>query len=263
MDVIVPIVIVVVISVLVSLLGLWVVRRVAPAGRFAQHTDVAGYVYAVIGVLYAVILAQVVIAAWEDYSNARVVAADEANAVLNLARLAQGWPEADRDRIEESLTAYAHHVIASEWPEMASGDYDPAAHTAYAHQLWQAVNEAASGAEAADTPRFTAAFDQLDALDDARRGRVLLAGNDLPQTMRLTLILGAVVTVGFAYLFAVESGVVHGLMVASLATLVALLLLLQFELETPFAGASSIEPTAMEFVVAEIASGLGQDQAAP
>src|SRR5688500_15229285 len=86
-------------AVLLALLGLAVVRRTVPHERLARHTDVAGYVYAVIGVIYAVILAQVVIAAWDDYQDARAVADDEANAVLNLARLAQVWPNEDRERV--------------------------------------------------------------------------------------------------------------------------------------------------------------------
>src|SRR5688500_13385261 len=89
--------------VMLALIGLAVVRRSIPRDRLARHTDVAGYVYAVIGVIYAAILAQVVVAAWEEYRDARAVAADEASAVLNLARLAQVWPDEDRIRIEDVL----------------------------------------------------------------------------------------------------------------------------------------------------------------
>jgi hypothetical protein len=45
-------------------------------------------------------------------------------------------------------------------------------------------------------------------------------------------------------------------MTAALATLVALLLLLEYQLETPFQGLSAIKPTAMELVLAEITAGL-------
>jgi hypothetical protein len=65
------------------------------------------------------------------------------------------------------------------------------------------------------------------------------------------------VIVGFSYLFAIDDGWIHALMTGSLATLVALLLLLNYQLETPFAGVSAIEPTAMELVRTEIDAGLG------
>jgi hypothetical protein len=54
-------VVVILIAVVAALIGLTIVRRTVPRDRLAQHTDGAGYVYAVIGVIYAVILARVVI----------------------------------------------------------------------------------------------------------------------------------------------------------------------------------------------------------
>src|SRR3954447_19518716 len=113
----------------IALLGLVLVRRTLPLDRLARHIDVAGYVYAVIGVLYAVILAQVVIAAWQEYQDARAVADGEAKAVLNLARLAQVWPDQDRERVEDALSAYAQQVVDVEWPIMAQNQFDESAQT--------------------------------------------------------------------------------------------------------------------------------------
>ena len=242
-------------AIMLALLGLAVVRRSVSHERLTRHTDVAGYVYAVIGVIYAVILAQVVVAAWEEYRDARSVAADEANAVLNLARLAQVWPDEDRLRVEDALSAYARNVVEVEWPAMAEGQFGPTRETDLMHRLWQVVNEAGVRAENRN-PTYAASLEQLDYLDEARRSRVLLGEDALPEPMTLTLLIGAVITVAFSYLFAVEDGWLHGLMTAALATLVALLLLLGFQLETPFEGISAIEPTAMELVRAEIAAGL-------
>jgi hypothetical protein len=251
-----PFILIIVAAVLLALLGLALVRCTVPYDRLAQHTDVVGYVYAVIGVIYAVILAQVVIAAWQEYQDARTVADDEANAVLNLARLAQVWPGEDRERVEDALSAYAQHVVDVEWPDMARNRFDESLHTSLIHDLWQAVNVAGARAEDLD-PVYAASLQQLDALDEARRSRVLLGEDRLPVAMTLTLIIGAIVTVGFSYFFAVEDGWIQGLMTASLATLVALLLLLEYQLDSPYSGVSAIEPTAMELVRTEIDAGLG------
>jgi hypothetical protein len=243
-------------AVLVSLVGLAVVRRLAPSSQLAQHTEVAGYVYAVIGVIYAVILAFVVIAAWEEYRDARAAVADEASAVLNLARSANAWPAGDRDAVESALVAYARQVVDVEWPAMARGDFGPTTDTVTVNQIWQALNEADETA-AAKSASYEVALEQLDDLGAARRDRLLLGQEGLPMSMAVILIIGAIVTVGFAYLFAVDDGRLHGLMIASLAVLIALLLLLQSELGMPFQGVSAIEPTAMELVLAEIDSRNG------
>jgi hypothetical protein len=241
---------VIVAVVMVALIGLIAVRRAVPLTRLAQHTDVAGYVYAVIGVLYAVILAQVVIAGWEEYQGARTEASSEADAVLILNRLAQEWPQPERSHVNAALAAYAAHVIDVEWPAMAQGDFRSSEHAPVVHELWIAVT--AAGRADGDSAVFAAALRQLETLDESRRNRVLIGEGGLPDAMTLTLVLGAVVTVGFSYLFAVDNGWIHAVMTASLALLVALLLLLQYQLENPFDGDSAIQPTAMRFVLNEI-----------
>ena len=253
---------VIVAAIMLALLGLAVVRRSVPHDRLVRHTDVAGYVYAVIGVLYAVILAQVVVAAWDEYRDARAVAADEANAVLNLARLAEVWPDETRLRIEDALEAYAANVIDVEWPAMAEGRFGPTLETGVMHGLWQAVNDARVRAGNRN-PTYAASLEQLVIPDEARRNRVLLGEDAIPEPMRLTLLIGVVVTVAFSYLFAVDDRWLHGLMTAALATLVALLLLLEFQLETPYEGIAAVEPTAMALVRAEIAGGLDANGGQP
>jgi hypothetical protein len=256
MNEIVAIAFIVLIAVLLSLVGLALVRRMVPIDELEQHTDVAGYVYAVIGVIYAVVLALVVIAAWEEYRDARQAVADEAIAVLNMARAANGWPDGDRAAVESALVAYARQVVDVEWPAMARGDFGPASDTVTVNALWQALNEA-DAAAAAKSASYEDALQQLDDLSEARSNRLLLGQEGLPVSMAVILIIGAVVTVGFAYLFAVDNGRLHALMIASLAVLVVLLLLLQFQLGMPFRGVSAIEPTAMELVLAEIDSATG------
>jgi hypothetical protein len=133
---------------------------------------------------------------------------------------------------------------------MERGELTEMLHPPFVSHLWQAVLAATthpSGANAVSTELLQ----QLDDLSVARRGRVLLADGGLPITMRLTLLLGAVIIVGFSYLFAVDDTRVQAVITTSLASLVALLLLLEYQLETPFQGVSSIPPSAMESVLQE------------
>jgi hypothetical protein len=249
-------IVIVLIVVLLSLLGLALVRRIIPSGRLARHADVVGFIYAVIGVIYAVILAFVVIAAWEAYRDAQEAVATEASAVLNLARTANGWPTGDRANVEAALVAYARQVVDVEWPAMAQGDFAPTTETMTVNQLWRAINEAEETA-ATEGASYETAWLQLEDLSAARRNRLLLGDEGLPIAMTLILIVGAIVTVGFTYLFEIDNGRLHALMTASLALLVALLLLLQYQLGMPFQGISAIGPTAMEQVLAEIDSAQG------
>src|SRR5918993_1575388 len=235
MNSIVAVVVIVLMAVLVSLIGLALVRRLAPLDQLAQHTDVAGYVYAVIGVIYAVVLALVVIAAWEEYGAARGAVAEEATAVLNLARAANAWPAGDRDEVESALTAYARQVVDVEWPAMARGDFGPTADTVTVNQLWQALNEANESA-AAKSASYEIGLQQLDNLGAARRNRLLLGQEGLPMSMAVILIIGAVVTVGFPFLFPADDGRLPPLMIPSRAVLTPLPLFFNFHLGIPSRG---------------------------
>src|SRR3712207_9534008 len=66
---------------LAAILGLALVQRLVPATIRKEHNDVAGFIYAVVGVIYAVLLALVVIATWEEFGRARITVETEATAL--------------------------------------------------------------------------------------------------------------------------------------------------------------------------------------
>jgi Protein of unknown function (DUF4239) len=235
-------------SVLLAVAGQAVVRRRVAHETLVAHTTVAGYVYATIAVIYAVILAQVVVAAWDEYEEARGAAAAEASAVLDLLRLAGGFPEPQRTEVEAALLAYARAVVDGEWPAMARREAPTPETTARLLEVWRIYDRLGSG-PVGDSALYAVSLDELDELDDARGDRLLASRRGLPRLMWTTLIAGGVLTVAFAYFFGVENRIAQALMVAMLAATIALLLLLVQSLNAPFRGASRIEPDGFERVL--------------
>ena len=78
---------------LAALAGLELVQRLVPADSRRPHNDVAGFIYAALGVIYAVLLALVVIAVWETYGAASETVEQEANALAEIAWLGNRLPE--------------------------------------------------------------------------------------------------------------------------------------------------------------------------
>src|SRR5918997_4360927 len=66
---------------LAAVAGLVLVQRLVPASIRKENNDVAGFIYAALGVIYAVLLALVVIAVWEDFGRGRVTVEGEANSL--------------------------------------------------------------------------------------------------------------------------------------------------------------------------------------
>jgi uncharacterized membrane protein len=97
-----------------------------------------------------------------------------------------------------------------------------------------------------DQVRYNQMLEQLHSLGDARRERLLVAGEGLPIILWIVLILGGVITVCFTYLFGLENTLVHLLMVAALALIISLSLFTVAALDYPFKGDIRIHPAAYE-----------------
>jgi hypothetical protein len=106
---------------LTALAGLELVQRLVPAESRQPHNDVAGFIYAALGVIYAVLLALVVIAVWEEYDAASETVEQEANAVAEIFWLAHRLPEPEGRELQELCRSYAEEVVNVGWPLMEQG----------------------------------------------------------------------------------------------------------------------------------------------
>ena len=245
---------------LVAVGGLELVRRLVPTEARQKHNDVAGFIYAALGVIYAVLLALVVIAAWEGYERARITVEQEANALAELAWTAHWMPQPQGREIQELTRSYAREVVDNEWPMMEQGQTP----------LMEDVQETPTGWILIDDIRITLyafephteaeqdlhqeGLDQIQRLNDARRMRLVAASESMPSILWVVLIFGGVVTVGFTYLFGLENTWAHRLMVASLAAVIALVLFTIGSLELPFSGNTHVSPGAFELVLERLES---------
>jgi hypothetical protein len=114
-------------SVLVAVAGLMLVQRLVPATRRKEHNDVAGFIYAVLGVAYAVMLGLMIIAVWESFVEARNTVDQEATELAEIAWLAYRLPEPEGTHIQELARSYAEVVVEEELALMREGQASPRA----------------------------------------------------------------------------------------------------------------------------------------
>ena len=104
----------------VAVAGALLVRRWAPVEVLERHNEVAGFIYAVIGVLYAVLLGFTAVIVWERFDQAQAEVEKEANELGDLFRDAQAFPYETRRELETELRSYVRLVVEKEWPAMAT-----------------------------------------------------------------------------------------------------------------------------------------------
>src|SRR5829696_2249052 len=236
---------------LVAVAGLELVQRLVPSEKRQEHNDVAGFVYAVIGVVYAVLLALLVIAVWEQFQKARETVESEANGVAEVAWLAHRLPEPERHQLQEDARSYAQEVVDNEWPRMEQG-LEGVQSLPEGWDLIDDMRATLQGFEprtVAEQELYAEGLDRISRFGDARRMRIVAAQEGIPGVLWAVLVFGAVVTVGFTYLFGMRNTWAHRLMVMSLTAVIALVLFTIGVMEHPFSGGARIEPQAFELIL--------------
>ena len=232
--------------------GLVLVHRLVPIERRLEHNDVAGFIYAVLGVAYTVLLGLMVVAVWQDWQAAQDSATQEANDLAAVFWLAHGLPEPDGRHIQELARDYARVEVRVEWPLMRGGKSSPKPYDLL--DGMKASLEAIHPTNEAQAALYNNELERLQELGGARRARLLEADQGLPAILWAVLLVGGVITVSFTYLFGLRSTTVHVLMVAALAFVIGLVLFTVAALDYPFRGDVRIGPEAFKQVLGRFES---------
>jgi hypothetical protein len=205
------------------------------------------------GTSFAVLLAFLILAAFQTYGGAKTGAAQEANSLLDMARDAALFPNSQRDQLRSDFTCYGRAVVSHEWPAMRQGQSSPLVDS------WIARYRAAFGRLTVRSPREQAAFQ--DFLTEAvnrttgRQARLADATPAIPTPLWLALIFAGCVAVSLQLGMADrgERLLVQGLQVAAVAAIVATGLLMVNFLDHPYAPyVGGLQPRSMRHTLALI-----------
>src|SRR5215469_14957236 len=107
-------------AVIASLLVMETLNRAWPPEKRRTYNDIIGWQVSVLGTTYAVILGFMLYTVWSIYREADVNVDREANAVVDVYRLADGIPEPQRTQLDGALLC--RRGCQSRLAEMANSD---------------------------------------------------------------------------------------------------------------------------------------------
>jgi hypothetical protein len=220
-----------------SVAGLCLVRRLVPLDRLQKNHEVASVTFGVLGAFYGLVLAFVIVAAWQRFNQANAGALEEATALESLYKLGAAFPEPMRNQLDSVVLEYSHRVIDTEWPEMADNSFQGG--KVGAHELWAAVlaYHAVDGREQLLVDK---SIDQLNLISQARSQRVFYYGDDLPSVVWTVIYLGCLMTIGFSYFFGSNVFRAQVLMCAFFSILLGMTILAILELAHPYQGTVTV-----------------------
>ena len=222
------------------LLAVWLIRRVVPATRDGFHAEVSAPMLGVVAAVFGLLLAFVIVIAYQNYLEADDNASQEADALSSIVRDSAAFPEPGGDNVRGAVGAYVRSVVSDEWPRMRDGDDSDAARGELDGIF--AAFRTVEPRTAAQNAFYDDAVRQLNNALDARRNRIQKATGGLPRDIAILLLFSSLVIVAYAVLVGSPNFWFHLLGPVAIAAVIAVSLVVLIDLSYPFSGDFAISP---------------------
>jgi len=237
---------------LLSIIGLLLVRRNVPTEWLRRHHELAGYYFQILGTIYAVLIAFAIYEVWVGFKDAGSSLEHEATEVADLSRLSTAMPTEIRRNITLALMEYLNAVVDDEFPAMAQGRNSERTWTAVT-RLWNTY-----GSLPVNDLRLQSYFNEslmhLTRLSDLRRTRLFTSNGTTPWILWVLLTVSGVLLVVFSYFVGHESITTHAVMTACLAAVIAFCMFLILSLDRPYSGVVKVTPRCFRVELNHVAS---------
>jgi len=245
-----------------SLAGLALFHRFVDVHTRHKDTETVGLTYAIVAVVYAVLIAFIVVDVFETFAKGDEIATAEANKLSNLMLDSTGLPPEIGGDVRSGVDKYIDIVVKSEWPSQQAGKLGEAVFEPGWAELAHVSTRLASF-EPATMGQNVNKGEMLHAMNDltkARRKRIQAAGEHLPDVVWQILLLAGAISVGFTYLFGAHSFKIHLAITGLISTMIALVFVLIIALDYPFRGDVSVGDEAFIGVKATASGSLEQSE---
>lgn len=231
-------VIVIGVSILYAIVGVWLGRRFVRRDHGEGHNETIVGIFVSAASLYAVLSAFLVVSVWEKYDNASAIVQQEASTLCTMYRMTNGMPTTERDQMRSVLRSYTTAVIDKEWVLQVNGQAAPEARRAVGDLYrYQATLPGAI----ASLPVNAAFVQEIGTLADDRNKRTLASEEQLPAPLWIGLIVGQAAIIGFTFLCYMKNALSHMIGSAGFSAFIGLLLLVTMIMDHPFSGALAID----------------------
>jgi Protein of unknown function (DUF4239) len=235
------------------------VRRRAPEGSYFSDGDRASGVFGVLATGFSVLLGFIVFLAFTSYDQSRIGAEQEALVLQQQVETAQFFPPAMATELTGELICYGRSVVHDEWPRSEAGqksdDVNP-----WGVELFQTVVHFEPGSAKSEAA-YGKWLDQTSERESARSDRMHGAVGVIPTPLWIVLVLLSAVIFCFMLFFADsgERAKTQAVLMGSVATVIASLLLLINFLDNPFTdGVGGVQPVAMQRTLGSIDEALAK-----
>lgn len=227
--------------------GVLLVHRFVKVNTLKSHHDIAGPIFATIGVVYAVMLSYVLIIVWQQFDTTNNNVVKEANLYADIYHDSNGLSEPFRSQFIAANSKYIDAVINDEWKLLARGQRSMEAQKD-AEDVWTLTGSFEPKSEG-EKIFFSEILYRMNDAGELRRQRILDSQTGIHPMLWSVLLLGGIITVVFAFFFGSENLKAQLIMTTLLAVLIVLILFTILIMDFPFSGDMAVSSDAFKQVL--------------
>jgi hypothetical protein len=223
----------------IGVAGTHLVRKYGKHKYQRAHNELVGYVFAVVGGFYGLLLGFVVFLVWDASNSAQADASKEGSLARGLYRDIIYHPDTAMIRpLRNSYVIFVHSIVEKEYPGMEQ--MKP--YSTFDRKYFNDVFIQLEKLDANDT-RVQQMFHTLTELATARSLRELDGSSEIAIEIWIPLLIGALILLYMAMLVDVENRSLHKTLTGLLGGFIGLVIYIIVMLDHPFTGTMKIDPT--------------------
>ena len=235
------------VTVVISYLALKLTRKIFAENVLRQNHEVGGMIFNAFGIIYAVLVAFVVFATWNEYDNSKKNIDQESIELSDIYHNSKALPEPLRSQVAPLIRTYIDDVINDEWKLLENGEPSLKARDSF-NRLWTFFTTL----ERLQIKNEVAYQETLKHLNDAGERRMIRSfdsSNNIPGIIWAVLLFGAFGTIFYTYFFYAENLRHQFVMTSALTVLNTLILYMLVMLDNPFRGYIKLDYSAFEYTL--------------
>lgn len=225
--------------------GTYLFRKYVKLNYLRAHNEVVGYVFAILGGFYGLLLGFVVFFVWDSLNQAQNNANREGGLARGLYRDIKYYPKQQEvKQLMNTYIIYVHSVVEQEYPAIEHLQPINKNSRKYFNDVFRELEKLNP-----NDPRIEQMFVHLNELNTYRALRQLDASSEIPGEIWLPLIMGAFIILIFAMMIEVQSVRLHMLINSLMGAFIALVIYIIIIIDHPFTGKMRIEPTEYQTIL--------------
>ena len=218
-----------------SVAGMVLVRRWIPQEKLSENNDYVGFTFSILSLIYGIYLAFTVVVVWQQFEEAEETVTNEVVLINALWRNMEPFPPEVRHPFRVHLIDYTRDVILSDYPKMRQGL--PYTSNPKYDAIWQDYYKLTPDPnDLRQVAFYEEGVTRMNDFAIARRMRILASNANLPRSMWVLLIIGAIGTIMFTWFYGTHYLSIQVAATTFLSAVILYGVLLVAMLEYPFGG---------------------------